>query len=187
MNPFARLPVPPLVVTVTVTAPELPAGVVAVTLVLFTTTTFVAAALPNVTTAPAAKFVPVMVTAVPPTVDPLLGLILLTVITTGSTVRVTVLLTLEYDAVSVTEVAPLTVPAAAVNAADVAPAGTVTLDGTFAAEGFELASETTTPPVGAAEVSVTVPVTEFPLVTVLELSVTPLRAALAAAGLTVIG
>ena len=47
--------------------------------VLFTTTTLVAAALPNVTVAPAAKFVPVMVTAVPPAVGPLLGLILLTV------------------------------------------------------------------------------------------------------------
>jgi hypothetical protein len=66
-------------VTVTVTAPVLPAGVVAVIVVLFTTTTLVAAALPNVTVAPATKFVPVIVTAVPPTVDPLLGLTLLTV------------------------------------------------------------------------------------------------------------
>jgi hypothetical protein len=66
-------------VTVTVTAPALPAGVVAVIEVLLTTTTLVAAALPNVTVAPAAKFVPVMVTPVPPTVDPLLGLTLLTV------------------------------------------------------------------------------------------------------------
>src|SRR5271167_4743691 len=47
--------------------------------VLLTTTTFVAAALPNVTVAPAAKFVPVIVTAVPPAVDPLLGVTLLTV------------------------------------------------------------------------------------------------------------
>jgi hypothetical protein len=66
-------------VTVTVTAPALPAGVVAVIVVPFTTTTFVAAALPNVTVAPGAKFVPVMVTAVPPAVDPLFGLTLLTV------------------------------------------------------------------------------------------------------------
>jgi hypothetical protein len=64
---------------VTVTAPALPAGVVAVMLVLLTTTTLVAAAPPNVTVAPAAKFVPVIVTAVPPAVGPLLGATPLTV------------------------------------------------------------------------------------------------------------
>ena len=75
MNPLARLPLcDPTLVTVTVTAPALPAGVVAVMVVLFTTTTLVAAALPNVTVAPETKFVPVMVTAVPPDVDPLFGL-----------------------------------------------------------------------------------------------------------------
>ena len=47
--------------------------------VLFVTTTFVAPALPNFTVAPDAKFVPVMVTAVPPAPGPLLGLTLLTV------------------------------------------------------------------------------------------------------------
>jgi hypothetical protein len=52
---------------------------VAVIVVLFTTTTFAAAVLPNVTVAPAKKFVPVIVTAVPPSVDPLFGLTLLTV------------------------------------------------------------------------------------------------------------
>jgi hypothetical protein len=66
-------------VTVTVAAPALPAGVVAVILVLLTTTTFVAAVAPNVTVAPAAKFVPVMVTAVPPAARPLFGVTLLTV------------------------------------------------------------------------------------------------------------
>jgi hypothetical protein len=66
-------------VTVTVTAPALPAGVVAVIVVLLTTTTFVAAVPPNVTVAPAAKFVPVIVTAVPPAVDPLFGETLVTV------------------------------------------------------------------------------------------------------------
>jgi hypothetical protein len=64
---------------VTVTAPALPAGVVAVIVVLFTTLTFVAEALPNVTVAPAAKFVPVIVTAVPPLVDPVFGATLVTV------------------------------------------------------------------------------------------------------------
>jgi hypothetical protein len=47
--------------------------------VLFTNTTLLAAALPNVTVAPAAKFVPVIVTAVPPASDPLFGATLLTV------------------------------------------------------------------------------------------------------------
>jgi hypothetical protein len=79
VNPFVRLPLCPLTVTVTVTAPALPAGVVAVMLVLLTTTTLVAAALPNVTVAPLTKLVPVIVTAVPPEVDPLLGEIPVTV------------------------------------------------------------------------------------------------------------
>ena len=80
MYPFVKLPLcTPGLVTATVTAPVLPAGVVAVIDVLLTTTTFVAAALPNVTVAPDTKFVPVIVTAVPPAVVPLFGLTLLTV------------------------------------------------------------------------------------------------------------
>jgi hypothetical protein len=79
---LVRLPLCPLTVTVTVTAPALPAGVVAVMLVLLTTTTFVAAVAPNVTVAPVAKFVPVIVTAVPPAASPLFGDILLRVGTT---------------------------------------------------------------------------------------------------------
>jgi hypothetical protein len=46
--------------------------------VLFTTTTLVAAVPPNVAVAPVTKFVPVIVTAVPPAVDPLFGDTLLT-------------------------------------------------------------------------------------------------------------
>ena len=76
---MARLPLCPFTVTVTVTAPAFPAGVVAVICFALTTTTFVAAVPPNVTVAPAAKFVPVIVTAVPPAVDPLFGDTLLTV------------------------------------------------------------------------------------------------------------
>jgi hypothetical protein len=80
VNPFARLPFcPPRLVTVTVTAPDACAAVVAVIVVLFTTTTLVAAVPPNVTVAPEAKFVPVIVTAVPPLVDPVFGDTLLTV------------------------------------------------------------------------------------------------------------
>jgi hypothetical protein len=70
---LARLPACPFTVTVTGTAPALPAGVVAVICVELTTTTLVAALLPNVTIAPAAKFVPVIVTGVPPATGPLFG------------------------------------------------------------------------------------------------------------------
>jgi len=86
--PLTRLPLceaglVTVTVTVTVTAPALPAGVVAEIVVLFTTVALVAAAVPKVTIAPDAKFVPVMVTAVAPEVDPLLGDTLLTVSASG--------------------------------------------------------------------------------------------------------
>ena len=74
-----RFPLCPFTVTVTVTAPAACAGVVAVIEVLLTAVTFVAAVPPNVTVAPAAKFVPVIVTPVPPVVGPLLVVTLLTV------------------------------------------------------------------------------------------------------------
>ena len=76
---MVRLPLCPLTATVTVTEPAVPAGVVAVICVALTTTTFVAAAEPNVTVAPAAKFVPIIVTDVPPPAGPLFGLTLVTV------------------------------------------------------------------------------------------------------------
>jgi hypothetical protein len=85
-NALARLPLCPLeFVTVTVTAPAAPAGVVAVMVVLLTTTTLVAAADPNVTVAPAAKSIPVIVTAVPPATGPALGL---TPVTKGTVLAV---------------------------------------------------------------------------------------------------
>jgi hypothetical protein len=79
---LVRLPGWPFTVTVTVTAPTACVGVVAVIDVLLTTTTLVAAVVPNVTVAPAAKLVPVIVTAVPPADGPLFGDMLLTVGTT---------------------------------------------------------------------------------------------------------
>jgi hypothetical protein len=79
VKPPVRLPLCPLTVTATVAAPALPAGVVAVMVVAFTTTTLVAAVPPKLTVAPAAKFVPVIVTEVPPDVDPLFGDTVLTV------------------------------------------------------------------------------------------------------------
>src|SRR5262249_48557769 len=60
------------------TAPAACAGVVAVICVLFTTVTLVAAVPPNVTIAPLTKFVPAIVTAVPPVVEPLFGVTLVT-------------------------------------------------------------------------------------------------------------
>jgi hypothetical protein len=71
--------VPPGVVTTTFAAPAVPAGVVAVIVFAFTTDTLVAACPPIVTDVAPVRFVPVMVTLVPPAVDPLVGDILLTV------------------------------------------------------------------------------------------------------------
>jgi hypothetical protein len=80
VKPAGSVPLcPPEFVTTTLTAPAARAGVVAVIEVLFTTTTLVAAAPPKLTPAPAAKPVPVMVTAVPPLVGPELGLTRVTV------------------------------------------------------------------------------------------------------------
>ena len=83
VNPLAKLPLWPLTVTVTVTGPALPAGVFAVIVVPLTTVTLLAATEPKVTVAPEAKFVPVMVTEVPPAVGPLFGE---TLVTDGATI-----------------------------------------------------------------------------------------------------
>ena len=56
-------------------------------------------------------------------------------------------------------------PVLMVNIAVVAPAATVTLDGTLAAVVLLLESATIAPPAGAAPLNVTVPVEEFPPVT----------------------
>ena len=78
--PFVKLPLCVSgLVTVTVTAPAACAAVVAVMVVLFPTTTFVAAVPPSVTVAPLTKFVPLIVIDVPPTAGPLFGLTLVTV------------------------------------------------------------------------------------------------------------
>ena len=71
MNPFASVPLcPSAFVTVTATAPAACGGVVAVIVVLLTTLTPSAALPPTLTVAPGAKSVPVIVTAVPPSVGP---------------------------------------------------------------------------------------------------------------------
>jgi len=66
-------------VTSTLAVPAEPAGVVAVIEVALTTVTLVAAAPPMVTPVAPVKLVPVIVTFVPPNVEPELGLIPLTV------------------------------------------------------------------------------------------------------------
>ena len=73
MNAFVNVAVPPAVVTATLFAPAVPAGVSAVTLVAETTTTLVAATPPTVTLLAPVRFVPVIVIDVPPRVEPLVG------------------------------------------------------------------------------------------------------------------
>ena len=77
----------------------------------------------------------------------------------------------------------LTERAVTVKVADVEPWGTVTLEGTVAAAVLELESDTTTPPVPAADVRLTVPLPVKPPTIVLGLTETLLRAG--GAGLTV--
>jgi len=73
VNALALVAVPFAVVTATLLAPAVPAGVFAVIEVSLTTTTLVAATLFTVTLVAPVKFVPVIVNAVPPNVIPELG------------------------------------------------------------------------------------------------------------------
>ena len=60
-------------VTAILTGPAVPAGVTAVMVVALTTLKLVAAVLPNITAVAPVRFVPVIVTVVPPAAGPLLG------------------------------------------------------------------------------------------------------------------
>src|SRR3982751_5472194 len=77
VNPPISLPeIPrqtPASVTTTSTAPAAWAGVVAVIVVELTTITVVAATPPNVTVEGSKKLVPLIVTAVPPVIEPVFG------------------------------------------------------------------------------------------------------------------
>ncbi len=73
VNAFVAVAVPFGVITATLFAPTVPAGVTAVTLVDETTTTLVAATPPTVTLVAPVKLVPVIVIAVPPAVEPVAG------------------------------------------------------------------------------------------------------------------
>ena len=79
VKPLFSVPVRPLEDTATFTTPAGPAGTVAVRDVLLNTVTLVAALVPNITVAGMAKFVPVIVTDVPPATGPTLGETLITV------------------------------------------------------------------------------------------------------------
>ena len=80
----------------------------------------------------------------------------------GFTVRSAVLLTPPYSAEIVTAVVLDTATVVTGNVAVILPPGTVTLAGTVATEGLLLDSVTTTPPLGAGPLSVTVPVEPLP-------------------------
>src|SRR6267154_5508234 len=94
---------------------------------------------------------------------------------TGVTVSEADLVTPLYVPEMVTVVDAATALVLTVNVALVAPATTVTLDGTLAAAVLLLESVTTVPPDGAAPLSVTVPVEEFPPVTLVGFSETEER------------
>ena len=87
MNALGIDTVPPDVVTATLCAPAMPAGVTAVILSGLTTTTVVAATPPIVTLLAPAKLVPVMVMGVPPKVVPLVGLTVVMVAEDGMYVK----------------------------------------------------------------------------------------------------
>lgn len=103
----------------------------------------------------------------------------------GFTVKVADLVTPPELAVIVTDTDAVTDEVAIVKPALVAPAATVTLAGTVATAVLLLESVTTMPPEGAAAVSVTVPLTELPPVTLVEPSVSVLKDGAGALGETV--
>ena len=75
VNAFVAVALPLGVVTATLVAPTVPAGVTAVMLVEETTTTLVAATPPTVTLVAPVKSQPVIVIGVPPAVEPDIGVI----------------------------------------------------------------------------------------------------------------
>src|SRR6266850_1425537 len=86
------------------------------------------------------------------------------------TVSEAALLTPPYDAEIVTAVDRATLLVLTVNVALVAPAGIATLEGTLAATVLLLESVICAPPAGAGPLSVTVPVEEFPPMTLVGFS-----------------
>jgi hypothetical protein len=111
------------------------------------------------TAIPPAGAAPVSVTVPWETMPPktLVGFIESEFRTGGATVSAAVFSFTPSSAVMVMGVDPLTGYVVIVKVALVLPPGTVTLDGTLAADGMLLLNDTTTPPLGAAPVSVTTP------------------------------
>lgn len=68
---------------------------------------------------------------------------------------------------------PLTAPVLTLNLTEVAPWGTVTLEGTLAVLALELERENVTPPAPAAALSLMVPVPDWPLTITLGLTAMP--------------
>jgi hypothetical protein len=88
----------------------------------------------------------------------------------NNSARVAVRLVLLYEADIVAEVEMRTMEVFTVKVALVAPAGTITVEGTLAAP-LLLESVTCAPPAGAGPLSVTVPVEDIPPITLAGLSV----------------
>ncbi len=113
LSPAETTEVPPGVMTVTSTRPAACAGATAVAEVADTGVTAVAAAVPKVTAVMPVRFVPVIVTTVPPAIGPDVGLIEVTVGRTGGAptkVNVSPAVTAEVPAgvITVTSTAPAT-------------------------------------------------------------------------------
>ena len=102
----------------------------------------------------------------------------------GATVRAAVRVTVPALAVMVATVDAVTDTVLTVNVALVAPAATVTLNGTAAAT-LLLASVMPNPPAGAADVNVTVPCVDMPPVTLAGLTLTADSEAGGGTGVTV--
>ena len=95
----------------------------------------------------------------------------MSVVAGGLTVSVAVFVSPAYVAEMLTVVETLTGVVVTLKLALVAPAATVTLDGTLATAPLLLASITTAPPPGAALLRVTVPCKEAPPVTLVGFNV----------------
>src|SRR5207249_3135276 len=100
----------------------------------------------------------------------------------GFTVSVAVRIAPPPEPVIVIAVALVTEPVVTANVALVAPTATVTLAGSEATVVFELDSVTTSPPVGAALVSVTVPLALLPPTTLAGVTLTADKLAAAGGG-----